>query len=198
MTRAASPSPSPNANRKPCVGLVEVASVARGLQVADGILWQSEVELLFCEPASPGKFIILFSGEVEEVSQSLRRGIEVAARDLTDKFIIPNLDPLIYDALCGKFAQASLDAIGIIETTTVASTILAADVAIKTAVVSPVELRLANQLGGKAFVTFVGEVGDVRAAIAAGAAVAQDRGTLVNEIVISGPHPSLAKYLRAR
>lgn len=198
MPRAASPTPQSDAVRRPCVGLLELASVARGLQAADAVSWQAPIELLICEPVSGGKFIIVFTGEVEEVSQSLRRGMETSGRDLTDQFIIPNLDISIYNALCGRFAQARLDAIGIIETTTVASTILAADVAIKTAVVEPVELRLANQLGGKAFVTFVGEIGDVRAAVSAGAAIANEKGTLVNEIVIAGPHPSMAKYLRAR
>ncbi|MBI3820153.1 MAG: BMC domain-containing protein [Planctomycetes bacterium] len=198
MPRSPSPAPANNAARKPCVGLLELSSIARGVQAADAVLWQAEIEILFCEPASPGKFVILFSGEVESVSQSLRRGMEVAGSDLTDQIIIPNLDPIIYDALCGRFAQAPLDAIGIIETSTVASTILSADIAIKTAIVNPVELRLANQIGGKAFVTFVGEVGDVRTAVGAGASSAREKGTLVNEIVISGPHPMLAKYLRAK
>jgi microcompartment protein CcmL/EutN len=141
---------------------------------------------------------MLFTGEVEEVIQSLRRGMEVAGGDLTDQFVIPNIEMSVYNALRGVFGDVSLDAIGVIETATVASTIVAADVAVKTAVVTPVEIRLANQLGGKAFVTLVGEVGDVRAGVAAGAAAAADRGHLVGEVVIAGPNPAIAKYLRAR
>ncbi|MFN0206723.1 MAG: BMC domain-containing protein, partial [Planctomycetota bacterium] len=163
MARAASPTPR-NGDRRPCVGLIETCSIAVGYKTADAVLWQSEVELLFCEPVSPGKFVMLFTGEVDSVAQSLRRGMETAGADLTDKFLIPNLETSVFEAICGRFGDAQLDAIGIIETSTVASAIVAADVSVKTAVVVPVELRLANQLGGKAFVTLVGEIGDVRAA----------------------------------
>jgi bacterial microcompartment shell protein len=179
------------------VGLLETASVAKGIQVADAVLWESPVEMLFCEPVSPGKFVLLFTGEVEEVRSSMRRGMAVAGEDLAEEILIPSLEPSILDALRGKFAPPKKgDAIGVIETTTVGATILAADVAVKTAAVAAAELRLANQLGGKAFVTLVGPVGDIRAAVAAGASIAEERGHLLREVVIAGPHPDLARYLR--
>ncbi len=197
MARAPSPAPRDDVTPRPCVGAIETCSIATGLQAADAILWQSAVEMLFCEPVSPGKFVSLFTGAVEEVQSSVRRGAEVAGGDLTDHLVIPNLEPQILDALCGKFGTVALDAIGVIETDTVATLVVAADVAAKTALVAPVELRLANALGGKAFVTFVGAVGDVRAAIAAGAAAAAERGHLAREVVIAGPHPEMARFLRA-
>jgi microcompartment protein CcmL/EutN len=176
--------------------LLETASVAIGYKTADAVLWESQVEMLFCEPVSAGKLVMLFTGEVEEVRSSIRRGMEVAEDDLVEQILIPNLEGSILDALRGRFSSAVSRALGVIETTTVGATILAADVAVKTAAVAPVELRLGNQLGGKAFVTLAGEVGDVRAAVGAGAAIAEERGHLVREVVIAGPHPDLARYLR--
>lgn len=197
MVRAESPSPRSDVNIQPCVGLLETCSVATGLRAADAVLWQSAVEMLFCEPVSGGKFVMLFTGAVEDVRSSIWRGIEVAGEDVKEQILIPNLDAAILDALRGRFASPPLDAVGVIETTTVGATILAADVAAKTAAVVPVELRLGNQLDGRAFVTFVGAVGDLRAAIAAGASLAEDRGNLLREVVIAGPHPNLARFLRA-
>lgn len=198
MARADAPAPRPDAVPRPCVGLLETRSVATGLRVTDAVLWQAPVELLFSEPVSPGKFVLLFTGEVEEVRSSLRRGMEVAGDDLAEQILIPNLEPSVEAALRGRFAEVSAgSAVGVIETATVGATILAADVAVKTATVVPAELRLANQLGGKAFVTLAGDVGDVRAAVAAGAALAEERGQLVREIVIAGPHPDLLRNLRA-
>jgi microcompartment protein CcmL/EutN len=167
------------------------------MQTADAVLWESPVEMLFCEPVSPGKLVMLFTGEVEEVRSSIRRGMEVAGDDLAEQILIPNLEASVLEALRGRFQAIVPRAVGVIETTTVGATLLSADVATKTAAVVPVELRLANQLGGKAFVTLAGEVGDVRAAVAAGAGIAEERGHLVREVVIAGPHPDLARYLRA-
>lgn len=82
-----------------------------------------------------------------------------------------------------------------IETTTVASTILAADLALKTATVDLVDIRIANGLGGKSFFTLTGEVSDVRSAAAAGARHAQERGLLARDVVIPRPHPDLVRHL---
>ena len=70
----------------------------------------------------------------------------------------------------GGRINGSLDAIGVIETTTVASSILSADAALKTATVDLIDIRIANGLGGKSFFTVTGEVSDVRSAVMAGAA----------------------------
>ncbi|HKE01163.1 MAG TPA: BMC domain-containing protein [Planctomycetota bacterium] len=196
MARAASPTPREELARRPCIGLLETATVARGIEAADAILWRSEVAMLFCEPVSPGKFVSLFTGEVEEVRSSLLRGAEVAGDDRVDELLLPNVEATVAEALAGRFRAAPLAALGVIETSTVASTIVAADVACKTAAVVPVEIRLANALGGKAFVTLAGEVGDVRAAVHAGAESAASRGRLVREVVIARAHAALERFVR--
>ena len=81
------------------------------------------------------------------------------------------------------------------ETTTVAASILAADLAVKTAAVDLIDMRIANGLGGKSFFTLTGEVSDVRSSVAAGATLAQERGHLTREVVIPRPHPELGQYL---
>lgn len=181
----------------PCIGLLELSSVARGVEVADAILWEAEVELVFSSPVQPGKYVLLFTGSVKDVAASLGRGAEMAGPDLVDQVHIPQVHEQIEAGLrrAGGCIEGGLDAIGLIETKTVASAIIAADVALKTAGVDLVDLRIANGLGGKSFFTVTGEVSDVRSSVTAGAGSAEAAGQLVRDVVIPRPHPDLGRHL---
>lgn len=180
----------------PAIGLLELCSVARGLEVADAILWESEIELLFAEPVHPGKYVMLFTGSVEDLRSAVRTGVEMAGSDLVDQLLIPQVHEQVEHGLRRRGRlDGQIDALGVVETTTVASAVLAADAALKTATVDLLELRIANGLGGKSFFTLTGEVSDVRSSVAAGASLAQERGLLAREVVIAKPHPDLVRHL---
>jgi microcompartment protein CcmL/EutN len=181
----------------PCIGLLELCSVARGVEVADAVLWEAAVEMLFASPVHPGKYVLLFAGGVQDVASALRRGAEVAGTDLVDQLHIQQVHPQVEIGLRRKGGQinGNLDAVGVLETTTVAASILAADAALKTATVDLLDLRIANGLGGKSFFTLTGEVSDVRSSIQAGARLAEESGTLARQVVIARPHPDLARHL---
>lgn len=180
-----------------CIGLLELGSVARGIEVADAVLWEAQVELLFATPVQPGKYALLFTGPVQDVSASLRRGTELAAGDLVDQLHIPQLHEQVLPALGrrGGHINGELDAIGIIETTSIASAILAADLALKTATVDLFDLRIANGLGGRSFLALTGEVSDVRSAVVAGSRSASESGHLAREVIIPRPHVDLSRHL---
>lgn len=180
----------------PAIGLLELCSVARGIEVADAILWEAQVELLFSEPVHPGKYVMLFTGSVDDVVSALRRGEDAAGSDLVDRLLIQQVHEQVELGLRreGKL-NGQLDALGVIETATVASAILAADAALKRATVDLLELRIANGLGGKSYFTLTGEVSDVRSAVMAGASLAQERGHLTREVVVPRPHPELVRHL---
>lgn len=181
----------------PCIGLLELSSVARGVEAADALLWESNVEMLFSSPVQPGKYVMLFTGSVEDVQQALDRGLEVASDVLVDKLMIPQIHNQVEGGLRrrGGHVNGQLDAVGVVETKTVAAAIQAADVALKTATVDLIDLRIANGLGGKSFFTLTGEVSDVRSSVAAGARCAEERGQLAQHVVIPRPHPALAVHL---
>jgi microcompartment protein CcmL/EutN len=80
-----------------------------------------------------------------------------------------------------------------IETKEVASAIYAGDAAAKAANVMLIEAR--NQPGAKGLVVLTGEVGAVRAAVAAGVATIKKDGMLVAEVVIPFAHKALRKSL---
>ena len=182
---------------EPSVGLLELCSVARGIEVADTVLWEAGVELLFASPVQPGKYVMLFTGSVQDVAASARRGAEVAGPDLVDQLVIPQLHEQVVPILRrrGGVINGQIDAVGVVETTTVAQSILSADLALKTASVDLLDLRLANGLGGKSFFVVTGEVSDVRSSVAAGARLAQEAGLLAREVVIPRPHPDLVIHL---
>lgn len=191
------PSLRDDARMGPCIGLLELCSVARGVETADAVLWQSAVEMLFASPVQPGKYVMLFTGSVQDVRAGLALGRDVAGEDLVDELLIPQVHEQVEVALRrrGGHINGELDAVGVVETTTVAAAIVAADAALKTASVDLLDLRIANGLGGKSFFTLTGEVSDVRSSVAAGAGSAGERGQLARDVVIPRPHPDLRLHL---
>ncbi len=179
------------------IGVLELCSVARGVEVADAVLKAAHVEMLFATPVQPGKYVLLFTGQVQDVRAAAARGAGLAGQDLVDQLVIPQIHEQVVPMLRRKGGRINgqLDAIGVVETTTVASSISSADIALKTATVDLIDIRIANGLGGKSFFTLTGEVSDVRSSVAAGARTAQERGLLAREVVIPRPHPELVQHL---
>jgi microcompartment protein CcmL/EutN len=180
-----------------CIGVLELCSVARGIEVADSVLKEARVEMLFATPVQPGKYVMLFTGSVQDVKNASARGAELAGQDLVDQLVIPQVHEQIVPMLRRKGGKINgdLDAIGVVETTTVASSIVSADAALKTSTVDLVDFRIANGLGGKSFFVITGEVSDVRSSVMAGARMAQERGLLAREVVIAKPHAELVRHL---
>ncbi|HJM55823.1 MAG: propanediol utilization protein [Planctomycetes bacterium] len=185
------------ATLREAIAVLELGSVARGMEVADAILWEADIDLLVATHVQPGKYVLLFSGTVQDLTSALARGAELAACELVDQLLIPQVHPRALDALRREDVSinGNLDAVGVVETRTVASCIQAADQALKCATVDLLELRIANGLGGKSYVSMTGEVSDVRASVAAAAGGAQEAGQLVRQVVIPKPHAELVRFL---
>lgn len=180
-----------------CIGVLELSSVARGVEVADAVLKEAHVEMLFATNVQPGKYVMLYTGSVRDVESSTTHGAQLAGTDLVDRLVIQQVHEQVVPMLRRKGGKINgvLDAIGIVETTTVASAVVACDFALKTATVDLIDFRIANGLGGKSFFVLTGEVSDVRSAVAAGARMAQEKGQLLREVVIPKPHTELVKHL---
>ena len=78
-----------------------------------------------------------------------------------------------------------------VETFSAATAIKAADVAVKTAKVGIFDLRVSRGMGGKGVFMLTGEVGDVTAAVEAGANYAKTSGMLSSYSIIAAPHEEL-------
>jgi len=178
---------------EPTIGLLEFSSIARGIRVCDQVLKQASIAVLIARPVSPGKYVLLFTGPVDDVLSSLRVGAETGADLLVDQLFLPAVDEQVLAALERPVQVPELDAVGVIETYTVASTLLAADAAVKTGSVRLIEIKLARGIGGKSYLTLTGEVSDVEAAVLAGGRLAE--GRLLETVVIPRPHQDLQDLL---
>lgn len=173
------------------IGLVEVKNISKGIRVTDEMLKSAGVNLIQSGSVCPGKFVTVVGGSLSAIQAAVDRAALVGEEFLIDKFVIGNLGESVYEAMCGTADVGARKALGIVETFTAASAILAADAAVKAANVSLIEVRVARGMGGKCFVTMTGEVADVKAAADAGARIAAADGVLINTEVIANPHPEL-------
>jgi microcompartment protein CcmL/EutN len=173
------------------IGLIELGSIAAGYEAADAMLKTADVELLLARSICSGKYIVLVRGDVAAVESSVAAGAQAGGFSVIDTFVIPNVHESLFPAIGGAAKVDRLEALGILESFSVASLIEGADAAAKAADVRLIELRLAMALGGKAFVTLTGSVSAVRSAVDAGARPIAAKGLLVNRVVIANPRPEL-------
>jgi len=180
----------------PALAVIELSSIARGHRVADAMLKRAPVRLMRAEPVSPGKFLVLVEGDVASVDESFRVGADVAGDRAVDKLFLPHPHTALWRALAGEVnAAGGVESLGVVETTTVVATVLAADAAVKVAKVRITEMQLARGIGGKAFFTVTGALGEVEAAVDAAVGVL-DAALVHTTEIIAAPHADLAAKLR--
>lgn len=167
------------------IGMVEFTSIARGIYAADQMVKMSDVEIVTANSVCPGKYIAIVHGDVAAVQDSVAVGERLAEEYFIDSIIIPNVNPAVFPAIMGATMPDKIQALGIMESYSLATMIIAADAVLKSADLQPLELRLGNGLGGKAYFTFTGDVAAVETGIEAGKAVSKQKGLLVNAEVIA-------------
>jgi microcompartment protein CcmL/EutN len=171
--------------------MIELTSIARGIYATDLMLKTAYVEVVSATPVCPGKYIAIVQGDVAAVESSISVGIETAGEYLVDSFILPNVHQAVFPAITATTMPDRIGALGIMESFSLASMIIAADAALKAADIQALELRLGSGLGGKAYFTFTGDVAAVEAGIEAGKAIVIEKGLLVDIEVIPAPADKL-------
>ena len=178
------------------IGCVELNSVAMGMHTADEMVKAAEVELVVARPTCPGRYLVMVAGDTGSVKSSVETGRNIGGSMLIDWFILPSVHPDVVPALNGVAPGMEIDALGVIETCTTASCIIAADAAAKAGRVSLLEIRFAAGLAGKAFVVMTGDVGSVQASVEAGVSGVGESGPVLSHVVIPSPCDGLkAKIL---
>ncbi|MDR0380340.1 MAG: BMC domain-containing protein [Candidatus Accumulibacter sp.] len=177
------------------IGLIELSSIAKGIEAGDAMLKTAEVTLLAAKTICPGKYIVMVGGDVAAVRQSVAMGTALADRLLVDHFLIPNIHPAILPSISGVTPVDEMRAVGVVETFSVAACIESADASVKAANVVPVRTHLAFGIGGKSYYVLMGDVADVDTAVRVGAELAGGKGLLVNCTVIPRPHRQLVEAI---
>lgn len=173
------------------IGMVEYATVSTGIKAADLILKTAAVELLEAQTVCPGKYIVLFTGDISAVKASLAAAEKHYGRHLIDRFLLGNPHESIFPAIYGTAQVKETKALGVLETYSAAAIIVAADEAAKTSQVCLVELRIARGMCGKSYLMLTGEVAAVEAAMEKAETAAGKNGMLLDSSVIANPDPKL-------
>jgi len=176
---------------EPALSLVEFSSIAAGIQAADAMVKRAPIEVIQAGTVQPGKYLVLIGGLTADVEESLAAGRQVGGAAIVDIVYLPQAHPELVAALHGGRVPNPKDALGVVETSSVAAAIQAADAGIKAAAVRLVEVRLADGLGGKGIVLFSGLVADVEIAVERGVAALDRQDQLVRQVVIPQLHEEL-------
>lgn len=184
---------APAPSLQPALALVELASIAVGIEVGDAMVKRAPVDVVHAGTIQPGKYLVLVAGAVADVEEALAAGVEVGACCLVDTVFLPNVHDQVVAALRGSRRAGTGEALGIVETATVAATIEAADAGVKGARVELLEVRLGDGLGGKGYLLFDGSVSDVESAVEA--AVARISDPVASSGTVPGSRAPIARVI---
>lgn len=182
-------------SRGPALGVLEIATIARGIVCADAGLKRAPAVLLHSRAVSGGKHLVFYEGGVAEVEEAMTAGRLAADAALLDRVELPAADAQVWPMLGAPVAppdwtdDAGAEAVAIVETATVCAAIAAADAACKAAEVTVRDARFAIDLAGKAYFTLTGTLDAIEASADAAREAAGER--LVALEVIAQPSPDL-------
>jgi microcompartment protein CcmL/EutN len=179
------------------LGLLEVSGIARGYTVTDAMVKRAPVTVLESVALTPGKYIVLISGDVAEVDEAMQAGRAIAGDLILDELFLPQAHPQLAPRIERKPPpRVERGTLCVVETGSVASTLLAADAACKAAEVWLLEMRLAAGIGGKGYFSMTGELHQIQAAVDAATAIAGR--WLVGTEVIPRPHEDTWGFLKTQ
>jgi len=178
-----------------CVGFLEYISIGKGIEAADLISKNTAVNIILSAPNCPGRYQILFTGDVGAVKEAVKLAESAADFHFLDSLVIPRMDGKVISALYSPDSSDIGDSIGIFETMTMTATLLAADIMVKTSDVSIMELRLGKGLAGKSYVIVTGPVQNVRSSMDAALEDVKEKGVVISSVVIPSINKELIKHL---
>jgi microcompartment protein CcmL/EutN len=183
--------------RDPAIGVIELGSVAVGVVVGDAMVKSSPVGSIYAGTTHPGKYLVLVSGDTASVDEAMAVGLDLGGLDVLDSVFLPDIHPAVVGAMVigEASAWAEADALGILESSTVATAIDAADAGVKAAEVELAAIRLADGLGGKGYVMFSGTLAEVEAAIEGATARIERSSAAWSHRIVPQLHQAMASNL---
>ena len=103
------------------IGMVELNSIARGIETCDYMVKAATVELLRSSTVCPGKYLILIAGETGDVKASMTEGIKRGGECVVDTLTIPNIHADVIQAISMTTQIERPGAVGVLEYYSVAS-----------------------------------------------------------------------------
>ncbi len=150
------------------IALLEYASIADGIEAGDAMAKRAALTVIHAGTVHPGKYLVLVGGGVADIDEALDAAYRLESSSLIDQMFLPDPHAQLVAALAGERSVGDGEALGVIETTSVSSVILAADAGLKGASVVLREVYLADGLGGKGYLLFSGPLVEVQVAVELG------------------------------
>lgn len=150
--------------RHAALALLEYGSVAAGIAAVDRMVKAAPIALLRAGTVHPGRFLALVGGSVAstEVAHGVGRGTETA---VVDEVFLGDIHPALHDATLGGRQPLVGDALAVLETATSPTLLRAVDAAVKGVPLVVGEVRLADDLGGRAVALLAGDLTAAETAI---------------------------------
>lgn len=177
------------------IGILELSSIAEGFMTLDTVVKESPVTILKAEVINPGKYLIMITGDVASVETAMDAGINAAGKSIIDHILLTNPDCQIIPAIKSCRAPVEWDAIGLLETNSVAAAVEAADICVKEADIHIVGIVTGNEAGGKALLKISGAIGDIDTAMSSAVAVVSAKGQLCRDVILPGPHSDIKGFV---
>jgi microcompartment protein CcmL/EutN len=177
--------------KEPALGMIEYKSVARGIFSCDAMVKKAPVRIIETHAVCPGKYITIICGEVADVEEAMKAGLETGRDMVIADLFLPQVHESVIPALAGATKIEKFGAVGVIESFSVADCVRGADIAAKATPVQLVEIRLANGLGGKGYFVMTGMLADVEASLEAAQQFVKAQGMLAACELIPAPHLDL-------
>jgi microcompartment protein CcmL/EutN len=176
------------------LGVLEFNSIAIGIYSLDAMVKAAPIKIIDAKTICPGKYVIIISGDVAAVDAALTAGKETGRGYIIDELFLPNLEQQIIPAITGSVECSIWDAVGIIETFSVISSIEAGDIAAKISEITIPEIRLAVGMGGKSYVKIIGTLNAVEVAMEAAVERIRKKGLLCMNTIIPKPHSDIKPF----
>lgn len=169
------------------IGVIEYKTVSTGVFAADLMVKTADVKIIESQTVCPGKYMIIITGELSAVNSAIDKAKKQCENQLISSFVLGNPHNSIFPAIYGASDIEEISSLGILETYDIASMLVAADEAAKTAIVQIIEIRLARGMCGKSYMFLSGEISAVETAIARAKLVVAIEGMYLDSCIISNP-----------
>jgi len=175
----------------PAIALIEYSSIATGILASDAMLKKAPITVIKSGTVHNGKYLVLIGGSVASVEESYAKGLAIDPDNIIDSMMLPNVHQQLHDSILGSRLKCTKESLGIIEASSVSTMIKASDAGVKGANVNIVEIRLADDIGGKSFTIYNGSIEEIQAAVEIAKNAITSSEHWVNETIIPNLHADM-------
>lgn len=151
----------------PALAMFDVGDIPPALLALDALAKEAPVAVIGRGTIQPGRYAILFAGEVEAVRRSHQKAEAICSEVLCDQVLLAYAEERIVPAILDDARRwpAPGDTLGVLQLGYAPTLLRSVDAALKGALVELVQLRLGDGLGGRAIALLWGETHDVEVAL---------------------------------